>query len=318
LEGLLAQQTDRRYEVIVVDNNPRSGKNEPVATTAGVRYVQEPFSGASTGRNTGVGVAGGDVVVFADEDTYAPPHWLEALLAPFADPNIAAVTGAVHALSLETRAEQLFEARGGLTQSRERIVFDDVWFSDVLKRTARLYLIGVTANLAVRKSAFNDPRVAGFDPMLGAGAPGQCSEELYLFYRLLKAGYRIQFEPSAWLKHNHRTEMKALRRQFSSYMFGTSFMALLFTIREKERGFVWHQISTITVWRYKQLWEIVQAWIRRESAMPLSMWLSEVFAYFRGVWAFPGIYRKYGKLYEQRRLASQKAQSSAAQPHSNL
>lgn len=44
-------------------------------------------------KNRGFDVARGDVVVFADADCWPDLGWLEALLAPFADPGVRAVAG---------------------------------------------------------------------------------------------------------------------------------------------------------------------------------------------------------------------------------
>jgi glycosyltransferase involved in cell wall biosynthesis len=44
-------------------------------------------------KNRGFDVATGDVVVFADADCWPDADWLEALLAPFADPAVRAVAG---------------------------------------------------------------------------------------------------------------------------------------------------------------------------------------------------------------------------------
>lgn len=51
--------------------------------------------GLSGGRNTGVDLATGDVVAFLDDDALPGPGWLDALRAPFSDPAVTGVAGAV-------------------------------------------------------------------------------------------------------------------------------------------------------------------------------------------------------------------------------
>jgi hypothetical protein len=41
-----------------------------------------------------------------------------------------------------------------------------------------------------------------------------------MFYRILKAGHTIVYEPSAWVWHRHRASMAALRRQIYAYSKG--------------------------------------------------------------------------------------------------
>ena len=44
------------------------------------------------------------------------------------------------------------------------------------------------------------------DEALGAGMPTGCSEDTYLFYKILKAGYTLVYEPSADVWHRHRRD----------------------------------------------------------------------------------------------------------------
>ena len=56
----------------------------------------------------------GEIVVATDDDVIAPPDWLEKLLAPFVGPEVMVVTGNILPWKLETSAQRLFEAYGGL------------------------------------------------------------------------------------------------------------------------------------------------------------------------------------------------------------
>ena len=50
--------------------------------------------------------------------------------------------------------------------------------------------------------------------------PTGCSEDTYAFYRVLRAGYAIAYEPAAFVWHRHRADMRSLRRQIYSYAKG--------------------------------------------------------------------------------------------------
>ena len=64
----------------------------------GATYVPIPRDGRGFGyaRNRGIAAAGGDLLVFVDDDCEVRPGWLPALLAPFdADRSLAGTAGAV-------------------------------------------------------------------------------------------------------------------------------------------------------------------------------------------------------------------------------
>lgn len=50
--------------------------------------------------------------------------------------------------------------------------------------------------------------------------PSGVGEDTYLFYKILKAGYTIRYEPTAYVWHNHRRTWAALRRQIYNYSKG--------------------------------------------------------------------------------------------------
>ena len=104
-----------RVEIVVVDNNPASGLTTPVvAEFPGIVLVNEPRRGLAYARNAGFAACTGEIAVATDDDVTVPPDWLEKLIAPFARPDVMVVTGNVLPIELETAAQQLFEAYGGL------------------------------------------------------------------------------------------------------------------------------------------------------------------------------------------------------------
>jgi hypothetical protein len=130
-----------------------------------------------------------------------------------------AVTVNVLPLELETPAQWYYEAYGGLGRGFERRSFDGAWFRS-FRGAVPTWDLGATANAAFRASIFRDERIGLFDEALGAGMPTGCSEDTYLFYKALKAGYAIAYEPAAFVWHRHRADMRSLRRQIYSYAKG--------------------------------------------------------------------------------------------------
>src|SRR4051812_32759491 len=81
LDSLAAQDLeDGAYEVIVVDDGS-SDRTPSVIEAAGVRSVRrDSAQGPNAARNTGVRVAGADLIAMVDDDVWAPPGWLRSMV----------------------------------------------------------------------------------------------------------------------------------------------------------------------------------------------------------------------------------------------
>jgi len=101
LDTVLAQHTDRCYEVIVVDNNSgddtRARIERLIASGAShVRYVLEDRQGVSSARNAGIAAARAPIVAFLDDDIRVEPQWIETISRVFAArPDIDCLGGKV-------------------------------------------------------------------------------------------------------------------------------------------------------------------------------------------------------------------------------
>ena len=220
LRSLVAQRGPHAIEIVVVDNHPSSHLTPVVvAEFPSVRLVSETRPGLSYARNTGIVEASGDIIVATDDDVTAPPDWVDRLVRPFEDPAVMVVTGNVVAAELSAESQRLFEAYGGLGRGEERFRADHAWFWS-FRDAVPTWRLGATANAAFRGTIFGDPDIGLMDEALGAGMPTGCSEDTYVFYKVLRAGYAIVYEPDAFVWHHHRTDMSALRRQIYAYAKG--------------------------------------------------------------------------------------------------
>lgn len=282
LASLAAQRGTRPLEIVVVDNRP--GPQSP--TTAVVReferviLLEEHKPGLSYARNAGLAAASGSILIAIDDDVTVPAGWLERLVAPFARPEVMAVTGHVLPIELETPAQCLFEAYGGLGKGFEAFERDGEWF-----RTRRVavptWLLGATANAAFRASVFSDPRIGMLDEALGAGMPTGCSEDTYLFYRILKAGGTIAYEPTAWVWHRHRRDLAAVRRQIYAYSKGHVAYHLTTLLRDGDaRAFVRFFYSLPRTYLSRTWYRL-----RGSSDYPLSLIALEIAGCLAGPWA---------------------------------
>ena len=272
LVSLVAQETRHRLEIIVVDNRPSMGTARKVAQEfAGVVVIDEQRPGLSYARNAGILHARGEIVVATDDDVVAPKHWIEMLLEPFAEPRVSAVTGNVLPLELETQAQCRFESYGGLGKGFDRMEFGSGWFHN--RRSAvPTWLIGATANAAFRASIFRTPEIGLMDEALGAGTPTGCSEDTYVFYRILKSGGTIAYSPDAYVWHRHRASLRDVRRQIYAYSKGHVAYHLTTLLRDADRRALVRLAYSIP----RSYAGRALARLRRQSEYPLGFLLLEI------------------------------------------
>jgi GT2 family glycosyltransferase len=282
LTTLTAQHTDHRVEVVVADNNPQSGITRPVvAEFDSVTLVEEERPGLSYARNAGIAASSGDIVVTTDDDVTMPHDWLDRLVAPFRRSDVMAVTGNVLPSELESEAQRLFEAYGGLGRGFKRREFDMGWFEQG-RKACRTWMIGAGANAAFRAEVFADPEIGLFEETLGAGTPAGVGEDTYLFYRLLKAGHQIVYEPSAYVWHRHRRDLAALRRQIWGYSAGHVAYHMTTFLQDQDVRGLWR----IGVELPRGYLGRLRSSLRGRNNYPASLILYEAVASLTGPWSW--------------------------------
>ncbi len=293
LRSLLNHRARTPFEIVVVDNAPRSGKTAPViAEFPSVTFVPEARPGLSFARNAGIAAARGTYIVMTDDDVTVPPGWLDALVAPLARADVAAVTGNVLPATLETQAQRCFELYGGLGKGFTRREFGPEWFDGHRWRAVPTWEIGATANAAFRASVFRDPRIGLLEESLGAGMPAGVGEDTYLFYRILKAGYRIVYEPAAYVWHRHRVDFAGLRRQLAAYSRGHVAYHLTTLTRDGD----WRGLVRVLYELPRSLASRTWASLRRRSTFPLSLLAVEIAGTCCGVSAYVRSRRRASRL----------------------
>jgi GT2 family glycosyltransferase len=224
LDSLL-QQDYPRFEIVVVDNAPSSPETAELVRSryagAGlVHYIREDQAGLGRAHNTGAADAEASVIAFTDDDVRVDAQWLRALAGSFANAErVGCVTGLILPAELQTRAQFWTERHGGFGKGFERRVFD---MQDRPPRD-RLFpftagAFGSGANMAFRTSALR--RIGGFDAALGAGTIARGGDDLAAFYRVVRAGYQLVYEPQGIVWHHHRRSEAGMQRQAYSYGMG--------------------------------------------------------------------------------------------------
>jgi len=282
LRSLVAQELVPG-EILVVDNSPADDATRRLVASEfpRIRYVREPVPGLDVARNRALTAATMDIVAFLDDDAVADPYWIATLSSAFADnPDAAACTGRVDPLALDTEAQRLFEANGGMTGSqvtrRLRLPRDAglLMGGRPAPRVAWALTAGCGCNLAVHRQ--RALALGGFDEALGAGSMAPGGEEGDLLWRMLAAGLPVICEPGARVAHEHRETMDALAHQLAGYQAGI--VALLTKTLGRTRGQERLGVFAFLVWRLaKPLVRLLRRTMGRDplpASMLLRMWWS--------------------------------------------
>jgi glucosyl-dolichyl phosphate glucuronosyltransferase len=223
VESVAIQDVPAAQTLVIVDHNPvLLSRALSEFGPRGVRVLPNARrQGLSGARNTAIAEAVGDVIVFLDDDARARKGWLRALLAPYADPTVAAVGGVAHPRWPTNRPRVLPGAAPydpNATGELDWIV-GCTYTGQPLRQAEVRNLMG--CNMSFRREVFE--RVGGFAEDLGriGKNPLGCEEtELCIRARQAyqRAGepIRILFEPTAVVDHHvspDRIEWTYLRRR---------------------------------------------------------------------------------------------------------
>ena len=217
IESLL-NSNDKDFELIVIDNAPDDDSTEKIIKKYPiVKYFKEPRKGLDIARNAGARHAMHEIVAYTDDDVLVDANWTKQLKSLFIDPKTMAITGLVIPVSLNTKAQYIFEKNWGFNNGYLPKLFDAHYFAAHVDHGVPVWNIGAGANMAFRREVFN--HVGWFDERLDVGASG-CSGDSEFWYRILAEGFHCQYYPQLFVFHQHREEMQSLKKQIFSYMRG--------------------------------------------------------------------------------------------------
>ncbi|MCI0519657.1 MAG: glycosyltransferase family 2 protein [Chloroflexi bacterium] len=278
LEGV-RQQTIRDVEVILVD----SGSTDDTAAIA-ARYGAQVIAVApgefTFGRslNRGVAAAHAEIVAIASAHVYPVyPDWLERLVTPFADPQVALTYGKQRPAPESHFSEARILAR---------------WFPDK-SDLAQAHPFCNNANAAIRRSQWQrrpyDETLSGL-------------EDLAWAHEAIQQGARLAYVSEAEVIHVHhetprdvynryRREAMAYKRIFPHERFGLRHLLKLATVNiasdllhAARQGALRRHAAGVFWFRWMQFWGAYQGY--RQSG-PLTWQLRQTFYYPQGMAAPP-------------------------------
>jgi len=185
------------WEVLVVDNN---SSDQTGAIVEGFchrhprrfRYLFEPRPGKSNALATGIREASGEILVFTDDDVIVEPTWIQNLTANLHEREWAGAGG-------RTLPERSFLLPRWLLL--EERIWDLLGCFDRGPDVRELTEPPFGNNMAYRRKMFE--KYGGFRTDLGPQPGDQIrSEDTEFGHRLLAAGERLRYEPSAVVYHS--------------------------------------------------------------------------------------------------------------------
>jgi GT2 family glycosyltransferase len=190
-------------QVIVVDQSSndvtRASIEELGLTTIPITYIRQELSGLAVSQNTALAHATCSLVAVIDDDCIADRSWLATIERAFMSAEgFGLITGRV--LPLEPEGERVYAVSSRTSTVRR----------DFSGKTLP-WLVGSGNNFAVKRELF--VRIGGCDERLGPGAPAKGGMDTDLFYRLLRAGARIRYEPAAIVYHERQSKAGRLARR---------------------------------------------------------------------------------------------------------
>ncbi len=277
LDGI-QQQTIHDLEVILVDSGS-SDQTVSIAATYGVKVVHIRPEEFTFGRSLNLGIrsASNSLIVLASAHVYPIyPDWLEKLVAPLSDPQVALSYG---------------KQRGGESSKFSEDQVFAHWYPNV-SQPRQSHPFCNNANLALRRSLWEQH-------LYDENLPGL--EDLEWANWAVQQGYVISYVAEAEICHVHhetprgvynryRREGMAFKRIFPHEHFHLADFLRLYPSNlvsdawhAWKQGILWISLGSILWFRFMQFWGTYQGY--RQSG-PLTWQLRQTFYYPRGFAGF--------------------------------
>lgn len=200
LNALANQKTDKKFEVILVDNNSTDKTVEIAGNFSNklnLKIVPEKKQGRGAARYTGFKKASGNIILSTDADIIFPPTWVEDLSNALIQSNTVAVTGSLKINDCGWLKNTLFNYFiVPLSVRGYRLVVDHYWLNGF--------------NFGIYKEVYE--KSGGFNPELNA------EEDVDLGFKTAKIG-KIKYIPSISVISSGRRFQNKFIKGLLSYPF---------------------------------------------------------------------------------------------------
>ncbi len=174
------------YEIIIISDNFVEFDN-PLVKVVCTNQLQ---TGPAEKRDMALSYCEGEICAFIDDDAYPQKNWLKNAVSHFSDSKVAAVGGP----GVTPDRDSFFEKAGGVVYSS--VPGSGLNIYRFIPKKIREVDDYPAYNLLVRKNVLNE--IGGFKSTFYGG------EDTKLCLNIVKAGYKIIYDPSVIVYHHRR------------------------------------------------------------------------------------------------------------------
>jgi glucosyl-dolichyl phosphate glucuronosyltransferase len=204
------------FEILIVDNRSVDDTRTVVEAAAArssvpIRYLYEARPGKSHALNSALEHAGGDLLVFTDDDVLPSPAWLAAYVRAFAETGADFAAGRILPLWEAPPPRWMSPALYGVLA-----VPDGGPTRLPMGKRLNDHIMPIGANMAVRRHVVD--QIGGWNPALGKlQGTLRTGEDHEFALRMIAAGFTGVYEPAASVRHRvpaDRLEKRYFQRWF--------------------------------------------------------------------------------------------------------
>ena len=223
-----------------------------------IRIVDNPRRDIASGRNIALRESGGEILAYTDADCIVDKDWVLNIARRFAEtPSLAGCGGRMLALPPRNWVEAV---AGKIFLDEIMRYGEDSRYCDSLSVAGAL----ITANSAYRREVLLS--IGGFDQWFG-----NYGEDIDLYWRLIKAGYRLLYDPSLIVYHRFPNRVSTVLRKHFGFGIASS------KLTKKHIG-----KARIDWFLYRAIVEDIVDLLRLRSPLETSLQLSQKLAHLAG------------------------------------